>query len=235
MAESKVVFHWILGIEPPKRSGDLFGRGPGRGAAVRQPEIATDAKDVGVDGDQELGRCDRPQAEVDPVRRADHPSRVEDESLARASGARITDQMTQAATVRIPAQRIGETGQAFPKVPVAALMELDKGVAEGVVLAKQCPGPPEHCRKMLSSVDAVDKPSQAPIEVCVARACDRCRGFGAQHREHSTDASAGCHGISEREARRDEPHNLLVTRSAVAVDEIDRVSASRRLSVATCE
>lgn len=235
MAERKVVFHWILGIEPPKRGCDLFGCGPGRGAAVRQPEIAADAKDVGVDGDHELRRRDRPQAKVDPVRRADHPSRVEEESLARASGARVTDQVTQVATVRIPAQGVGETGQGFPEVPVAALMEVGKGVAEGVVLAKQLPGPPEHRCKMLSPVDAVDKPSQAPIELCVARACNRCRGLGAQHGEHPTDASAGCHRISEREARRDEPHNLLVARLAIAVDEIDRVSASRRLGIATCE
>jgi len=235
MAERKVVLHWILGIEPPKRNCDLFGRGPACGAAIRQPEIAADAMDVCVDGDHELGGRDRPEAEVDAVRRANHPSRVEEESLARASGARVADQVTQTATVRIPAQRIGKTGQGFPEIPVACLVEVGEGIAEGCVLTKQPPGPPEHRRKMLSPVDAVDKPSKAATELCAARACHRCCGFGAQHGEHATDASAGGHRISEREARCNEPHDLLVARLIVAMDEIDRVAASGRLGVAACE
>ena len=191
--------------------------------------------DVCVDRDDELGGCDGPEAEVDAVGGANHPSGVEDEALARASGARIADQVTHTATGRITAKRIGKTGQAFPKVSFACPIEVRKGVAEGFVLTKQFPGPPQHGREMLPPIDPVDKPLQAAAELRVARAGHhRCR-TGAQHHERAVDASSGGQRISEREARCDEPHDFLVPRFLVAVDEIDRVSASSRLGVATGE
>ena len=88
---------------------------------------------------------------------------------------------------------------------------------------------------MLFAVDAVDKPSKTATERCAARPRHRCCGFGAQHGEHAIDASPGGHRISKREARGDEPDDLLVARLIVAMDAIDRVSASGRLGVATCE
>jgi hypothetical protein len=49
--------------------------------------------DVCIDGDDEVGGCNRPEAEVDAIGRANHPTRVEDEALACASGTRIADQV----------------------------------------------------------------------------------------------------------------------------------------------
>ncbi len=88
---------------------------------------------------------------------------------------------------------------------------------------------------MLSTVDAVDKPSKTEAELCVARAFHHGCGLGAQYGEHAIDASPGGHRISERKARRNEPHDLLVARLIVTMDAIDRVSASGSLGVATCE
>ncbi len=101
---------------------------------MRQSEVAADAMNMSVDRNHELGGRNWPHAEVDPIGRANHPSCVEDEALTRASGARVADEVTQAATGRIPAQRVGETGQPFPKVATAGLVELGEGVAEGLVL-----------------------------------------------------------------------------------------------------
>lgn len=98
-----------------------------------QPEITADAMDVGIDGNHQLGWRNRPETEVDTVGRANHPSRVEDEALARTSGARIADEVTQTATGRIPAKRIGEAGQAFAEVPIAGLVKACEGVSEAVV------------------------------------------------------------------------------------------------------
>ena len=191
--------------------------------------------DVRVDGDHELGRRNRPEAEVDAIGRANHPARVQDEALTRASGPRVADQVTQAPIARVAAKRVSETGQAFSKISVACPMEVGEGVSEGLVFAKQLAGSPEDRRQMLSPVDAVDEPLKPAPELQGASTQNSCRGLRAQQREHSVDASPGGHHISEREARRNEPNDLLVARIIVAMDEIDRVPASSRLGVATSE
>ena len=88
---------------------------------------------------------------------------------------------------------------------------------------------------MLSAVDAMRKPSQAPAELCVVRVHHHRRRLRAQHREHPICASPRGKGVAECEARRDEPHDLLVTSSIIAMNAIDRVSAASRLRVATRE
>jgi hypothetical protein len=114
-------------------------------------------------------------------------------------------------------------------------MEVGEGVSEGLVFAKQLAGSPQDRRQMLSPVDAVDEPLKPAPELQGASTQNSCRGLRAQHREHSVDAPPGGHRISEREARRNEPNDLLIAGFIVAVDEIDRVPASSRLGVATSE
>ena len=88
---------------------------------------------------------------------------------------------------------------------------------------------------MLSAVDAMRKPSQALAELRVVRVHHhRCR-LGAQHREHPICASSRGKGVAKREARRDEPHDLLIASSNIAMNAIDRVSTASRLRVATRE
>lgn len=235
MAKRKVVLHRIVRIELAKRGRDLFGGRPSCRAAIGKPEIAADAMDVRVHGDDELRRGDRPEAKIDAVGRSHHPPGVEHEALARTSGARVADQVTQVATGRVSAKHVGKAGQPLPKIPVAGLVEVGKRVTEGVVLTKQLPGSPKHRREMLSPVDAVNKPAKALIELVLAGAHYSRRGFGAQHRQDATDAAPRRHRISKREARRDEAHDLLVAWLVVVMDEIDWVSASGRLGIATRE
>ncbi len=235
VAKREVVLDWIVRIELPQRIRDLFGRCPACSAAIRQSEVAADAMDVCVDGHYELGGCNRPESEVDAVGGADHPTRVENQTLARASGARIADQVTQAATGPITTKRIGEPGQTFPELSVASPMKMEERLAEGSVFTEQVACPRQDGREMLAPIDAVDETPKAATELCVARIYDGCRRFRTQRDEHAVDASPGGHGVSECQARRDEPHDLLVAMFIVAVDEIDRVSASSRLRVATSE
>ena len=202
---------------------------------MRQSEIAADSMDMGVDRNHELGGRHWPQAEVDPIGRANHPSRVEDEALTRASSARIANEVTQAATGRIPAKRVGKTGQAFPKVATAGPVEVGEGVAEGLVLAEQSPSLPQQRCNVLPPIDAVDKPSEAAAELRGLGVLDRGCRVWAQRGEHTIDTSPGSNRVAESKARGDEPHDLLVTRFLVAVDEIDRVPASSRLRVGAGE
>jgi hypothetical protein len=88
---------------------------------------------------------------------------------------------------------------------------------------------------MLTPINAVDKPTKAAPELILASARNSCGGLGAQQGEHAIDASPRGHRISKREARCKEPYDLLVARLIVAMDEIDRVSASGRLRIATRE
>jgi len=88
---------------------------------------------------------------------------------------------------------------------------------------------------MLAPIDAVDKPAKAASELISANLRHSCSGLRAQEGERPIDASPCGGGISEREARRNEPYDLLVARIIVTMDEIDRVSASARLGIAARE
>lgn len=77
--------------------------------------------------------------------------------------------------------------------------------------------------------------SKALAEVCPALADDHGRGLGTQHRKHAVGAPLGRERIPERQARRDEPCDLLITWRIVTMNAIDRVSASSRLEVAACQ
>lgn len=235
VAERKVVLDRVVGIKVTQRSGDLLGRCPRRGAAIRQPEIAADAMDVGINRDHELGGCDRPQAEVHAVGRANHPSCVQDEAFARTSGTGITDQVTQAPTGRVAAKRIGKTGQALAEVSLACPMKARECLAQGAVLSQQASGARQHRREMLPSIDAVDEPPKKAAELRMARVYDgRCR-LRAQCRKHASNAFSGRDGVAEREACRDETRDLLVARFIVVVNEVDGVPAASKLRIATSE
>ena len=88
---------------------------------------------------------------------------------------------------------------------------------------------------MLTPIDAVDKTAKTAPELILAGVHNSCSRLRAQECEHAIDASPRGHRISEREARCNEPYDLLVARIIVTMDEIDRVSASSRLGVATSE
>ena len=88
---------------------------------------------------------------------------------------------------------------------------------------------------MLDAEGTVTLWNQAAAELTLALLRDRCGRCGAQRRQHTFDAPTRCKRISEREAGCDETHDLLITRRLVVVDEVDRISAAGRLSVATSE
>ncbi len=136
MAERKVIFDRIVGVELAQGRGDFFGRRPGGSPPFGQPEVATDSMDMGVDWDHEFGGRNRPEPQVHAVSRANHPSRVQDESLARTPRARIADQMPQTATRRIAAQCVGKLGQPLSKISVASVMEVNESPTQGAVLTK---------------------------------------------------------------------------------------------------
>jgi hypothetical protein len=114
-------------------------------------------------------------------------------------------------------------------------MEVGKSVPEGLVLTKQSPRPPQHGRKMLTPINAMDKPAKAAPKLILASTRNGCSRLRAQEGEYPIDASPRGHRVSEREARCNQSYNLLVWRIMIAMNEIDRVSRSGRLGVASSE
>jgi len=235
VAEREVIFDRIFRIELPKHGRNFFGGRPTRSSAIRQTEVAADAVDVRVDGNQECRRGDGPEAKVDTIGGANHPAGIEHEALASAARSRVTDQMTQAPASGVAAQRIGETGEAFSKMSVARPMKPGERVAKASLVARQRPSTGQHGGEVLTSINAVGEPPKPMAKPRLIGASDDCCRFRPESREHSVDASPGGHRVSKCEARRDEADDLLVARLMITVDEIDRVSSACGLCVAAGE
>jgi len=88
---------------------------------------------------------------------------------------------------------------------------------------------------MLVPIDAVDKPSEAAAKLRGLGTLNRDCRLWAERGEHAIDAASGSDHVTKGKARGEQPHDLLVTRLLVAVDEIDRVSPSSRLGVGAGE
>jgi len=61
---------------------------------MRQTEVAADAVDVRIDGNQECGRGNGPKAKVDSIGGTNHPAGIKHEAFACAAGSGVADQMT---------------------------------------------------------------------------------------------------------------------------------------------
>ena len=73
VAEGEVVFDGIRRVEAGEVRGDLGGGAPRDVVPVGEAEVLAELVDVCVHRDEERGRRDRPEAEIDAVGGADHP------------------------------------------------------------------------------------------------------------------------------------------------------------------
>jgi hypothetical protein len=232
VAESKIILDRVVGIELAQCRGDFLGRCPGRGAAIRESEIPTDAVDVRIDGNQERRGRKRPEPEVHAIGPSDHPSRIEEEPLAGASGARITDEVTQGSTRSIPSKGVGKTGHALPEIASAFGMEPGKRFPQCLFSSEQLSRVPEHHRQVLGTVDAMNEALEQAAKLGVVGFHDgRCRR-GAQGCERPIDASPRGHGVSKGQAGSNEPYDLLIAGFIVTVKEVYGISAAGGLPIA---
>lgn len=86
-----------------------------------------------VDRHEEVGGRDRPEPEIDPVRGADHPAQVEQQTLARAPRSRVAHEVAGAPVVRIASQPIRETAEALAEISVSTTPLGHKRLAERTV------------------------------------------------------------------------------------------------------
>lgn len=235
MAESEVVLHRIVGIELAQRRGDLLGCCPGGRPTIGESEIATDAMDVRIDGNQERGGRDRPKPEVYAIGRSDHPSRVEEEPLARASRAGVAHQVAQGPAGGVPSKGIGKTGHALPEIASAFQIKTCKRLSQGSVPSEQVSRVPEHDRQVLGTIDAMNEAPEEPAELVIVGLHDRRGGCGPQGSEPSIDASSRGDGVSKCEAGSDETYDFLVARLPVTVKEVDGISTAGGLRITARE
>ena len=174
--------------------------------------------DVRVHGHHELGRRDRPEAEIDAVGRSNHPTSVENQALARTSGSRITDQVTRAPIRRIATNRVGETGEALPEVVRLSMIGRER-VSKRFMLAKKPPGARQHVREVLVTIDAVLEPAKTPSELGFVVVANPIGRGGTQGIERPCDTCASGDDVSERKSRCNQPGDLLILRPAVRVHE----------------
>ena len=235
MAQREIVFDRIFGIEAPQCGRDLFGGGPARSAARGQPEVEPYAMNVRVDRNDELRGRNLPQTEVHTVGGADHPARVQKKTLARASGARIADQVAHVSANRVATKRIREASHRLPKIAVAPLVELRKPTTQGAVRAKQAARPGEHLGHVLVPIDAMDEALQQGAKLFPRRSFDRLRRRGAQREERALYAPPSGNGVSKSKARSNQAGDFSIARARVSMNDADWVSLACRLLVARGE
>src|ERR1700722_5990354 len=124
MAKGEVVSNGVARVEARKCCGDLFRGFPGEAAATGEAEIPRQAVDVDIDGDEQAGRVDVPEAEVHAVGGTDHPAQEEKEALAAARAARVRQKVRGAATRAVAVEAARVTDGVAPD---------GQGFAQGVV------------------------------------------------------------------------------------------------------
>ena len=154
MAEREVVLHGIVRIEAPKRRGDLLGGAPARVVSLGEAEVLGDAMHVRVDGHHELGRRERPEAEVHAVGGARHPAAVEKKPLAGAARAGIRDEVAESARVGSrTAERGGHARQPFAEAVLAR--QLGEAKPDAAVRPAHRSHPRQRAGQLRAPVDAV--------------------------------------------------------------------------------
>ncbi len=223
MAQREVVLDRVVGIVAPERGRDLFGSRPRGGEPPGQAQVAADPVDVRVDWDHELRGRDGPKPQVHAVRWTYHPARVEQESFAGASCARIAHQVSKVAGLRITAKCVGETSHRLAKIGAGCFVETDKRLPQTSVHTNQSSGVPQHRCEVLISVNSMNEASE-PLEdlVAVGLHDGRCR-VRSERRKYSFDTTPCGQGVAEREARGDQTGELLVDGLVVLMDEVDRI------------
>ena len=229
VTEREIVLHRIVGIEPSEHLGDFHGSSPARRRPTRETEVTREAMDVDVDGDEEAGGRDIPQARVDTIGGSYHPPQKEEEALRRAPVDRIDQNVLRAVTGR---------AVELPRVADGS-GERAHGALEVIIVVGQGSGErrPERSVVALDGPCSDDEPCEVgafvhPMFPAQESAADRLRIVGkpsrvrAQAVERILDlGSKGLH-VPEGQARGDEPDELLVARVRVEMDEADRIDVT---------
>ncbi len=220
MTDGEVVLHRVERVELSEARRDLFRGAPARVVSRRQAQVLRDAVHVRVHRDDELGRRDVPQPEVDTVRWADHPAQVEEQPLGRASRARIGDQVLHRSRGVGAAERVREARETFAKI--AGLLEVVRErFAQAPMPADRRARRREQRGQVFASVDAMNESIETARERPLASPHREVRRF-AERAEGAVDAGADGHDVAESEGRGDEPHHLAVVGRG-SMHERDRV------------
>ena len=225
VTEREVVFDRVLGIELSEPARDLLCGDPACGAAARQTEVPADAMDVGVDGNDELGGRHRPEPEIHAIGGSDHPTGVEDQPLAGASGPRVADEVSRASVSCISTNDVCKTGEALAKV---ALLSMKRGesLPEGPVVPEKGAGSAKHACDVLPPIDPVYEAGEPSLERLLIGFRDEGGRLRTESLEDELDASASGNHIAKRESRRHEPNDLLILLARITMHEADGIAAA---------
>src|SRR5580693_10317046 len=107
VAEREIVPRRVARIEPGEGLGDLFGGAKRQVAARGEAQVSTELVDVDIDGDEQPGGVEIPEAQVDPVGRPHHPPQKEKKALAPGAPTGVGQKVGRAASRPTRAQPPG--------------------------------------------------------------------------------------------------------------------------------
>ena len=185
---------------------------------MRESEISANPVDVGIHGDHQLRWRDRPEPEIDPIGRPNHPTGVEHESLAGAARAWVADQVARASVARVSSKRICEAREALSEVR-GVPVDRGKSVPERSVFTEQPSRSNQHGRQVLATVDPMLETTESLAKLALVGRANQLRWLRTQRIERSPDARSGGNDVSERQAGRHEADHLLVLLPIVVMHE----------------
>jgi hypothetical protein len=181
--------------------------------------------DVGVDGNDELGGRHRPEPEIHAIGGSYHPTGVEDQALAGASGPRVADEVSRAPVSSISTNDVRKAGEALSKVSLLS-MKRGESLSEGPVVAEQGAGSAKHPCEVLPPVDPVYEAVHPSQERLLTGFSDEGGRLRTESFEDELDASASGNHVAERETRRHEPNDLLILLARITMHETYRIAAA---------
>jgi hypothetical protein len=114
-------------------------------------------------------------------------------------------------------------------------METGKCLPQSLFSSEQLSRVPEHDRKVLCAIDAMNETPEQTAKLGVVGLHDGRCGRGAQGLESPIDASPRGHGVSKGKAGSNEPHDLLIAGRIVTVKEVYGISTAGGLGITARE
>lgn len=221
--QGKIVSTRIIRRKAAQRFGDLPRHRPIRCPAFRQTKKPADPGDMRIHGDGELPRMDfGPEAEINPIRRADHPAKEHIEPFTGGPGGGIVEEKSEAATLHADSgtEAGGKLSDGLRQIRTTGIVTRKEAVLERTPCIEDASYASSKGTQILRCNPAVDK----TIPMVGMQLLYTLMGVGTERREETLKGRQDGRDIPKREERGEKGNNFAILGVRIGMGKLDRVT-----------